>query len=241
VSVLLLSEVRRLLRSPGFLIFTVGFPVVYFVIFSQIYAPPPEDRLVVLVLLMTNMAAFGAISAAISTGGRVALERAVGWNRQLRLTPLPGWGYLAAKAAVAMLVALPALLLVFAVGAAMGVDLDPPTWLAVFLAAWVGVLPFAAIGLLVGTLATADTAQGVTTVTMLVFSLLGGIFIPAQILPPVMVTIAHALPSFWMADIASRQATGGGVPVEGVAVLAAWFLVAGGLAALRYRRDALRV
>ena len=240
MSVMLLSEVRRLLRAPRFLIFTIGFPMAFLVIMSGIYAPDPNNTLG-LVILMLNMAVYGAISAAVSTGGLVAAERALGWNRQLRLTPLPAWGYLAVKAAVAMLVALPALVLVLATGAALGVDLPLLTWLQVLAAAWVGMLPFAAIGLLVGTLATADSAQGMTMVTMLTFSLLGGIFIPAQILPPVMLSIAQVLPSYWLADIAGRPALGGGVPLEGVAVLAAWLAVAGGLAIWRYRRDALRV
>jgi ABC-2 type transport system permease protein len=187
------------------------------------------------------MAAFGAISASVSTGGRVAVERAVGWNRQLRLTPLPGWGYLVIKAVVAMLVALPALVLVFAVAAVKGVDLAPGTWLLVFAAAWVGVLPFAAIGLLIGSFASQDSAQGMSMVTMLVFSLLGGVLIPAQVLPPVMLAIAHALPSYWMANIPMVEAFGGDLPADGVAVLAAWFVVVGALAAWRYRRDALRV
>ena len=240
MGVLLLSEVRRIFRSPRFLIFTIGFPVVYFLIFAGLYATGP-DAAAALVVLMVNMAAFGAISASISTGGRVATERAVGWNRQLRMTPLPGWSYLVVKAVVAMLVALPALALVFVVAAVKGVDLSALTWLEVFAAAWLGVLPFAAVGLLVGTLATPDSAQAMTTVTMLLFSLLGGIFIPAQILPPLMLTIAQVLPSYWMSDIASQQVFGGGVSPVGVAVLAAWFLVAGALAVWRYRRDSLRV
>jgi len=105
---LLVCELRRLLRSPRFLIFTAGLPLVYFLLFSGIYAP---DGGAAVVVLMAMMGAFGAISASISVGGRVANERHIGWNRQLRLTPLPGWGYLAVKAATAMLVVLPALLL----------------------------------------------------------------------------------------------------------------------------------
>jgi ABC-2 type transport system permease protein len=237
MGVLLLSEVRRLARSPRFVVLTVLLPVAYFLIFSGIYADTPETTAV----LMVNMAAFGAISASVSTGGRVAVERAVGWNRQLRLTPLPGWGYLVIKAVVAMLVALPALVLVFAVAAVKGVDLAPGTWLLVFAAAWVGVLPFAAIGLLIGSFASQDSAQGMSMVTMLVFSLLGGVLIPAQVLPPVMLAIAHALPSYWMANIPMVEAFGGDLPADGVAVLAAWFVVVGALAAWRYRRDALRV
>lgn len=238
---LLASEVRRIFRSPRFVIFTVGFPVVYFLIFSGLYAKG-ADALQVTVVLMLNMAAFGALSASISTGGRVAVERAVGWNRQLRLTPLPGWAYLVVKALVAMVVALPALVLTFAVaGLVKHVDLTLLVWLKVFLAAWIGVLPFAAIGLLVGMFATQDSAQGMSTVTMLLFALLGGIFIPASILPSAMATFAHLLPSYWVGEIANGQAFGGSVPLQGVLVLAVWLVVAGGLVALRYRRDALRV
>lgn len=241
MGVLLASEVRRILRSPRFLTFAVGFPLVYFLIFSGIYAQG-ADAPQTMVVLMVMMATFGAISAAVSTGGRVAIERGIGWNRQLRLTPLPGWTYLAVKAVVAMVVALPALVLVFAVAAVVkGVDLSLLTWLQVFLAAWLGVLPFAAIGLLVGLFATPDSAQGMSMVTMMVFSLLGGVLIPPSVLPAVMVSIAKVLPSYWMVDIAMGRALGGPIAPEGIAVIAAWVLAIGALVAVRYRRDALRV
>lgn len=240
MGVLLQSEVRRLYRSPRFLIFTVGLPVVYFLIFAAAYGDDADPQ--VTVALMISMAAFGVIAASVSTGGRVAVERGIGWSRQLRLTPLPGWGYLAVKAAVAMLVALPTLVLVFAVaGLVRGVDLDVLTWLRVFAVEWVGVLPFAAVGLLVGMLATPDSSQAMATVAMLLFSFLGGVFIPPDILPPVMVAIAQALPSYWLVDSAMGQAFGGGISAEGVAVSLAWVVVAGGLVAMRYRRDGARV
>jgi ABC-2 type transport system permease protein len=56
-----------------------------------------------------------------------------------------------------------------------------------------------------------------------------------------MLSIAHALPSFWMANIASLEAFGGDLPLDGIAVMVAWFVVIGALAIWRYRRDALRV
>jgi ABC-2 type transport system permease protein len=236
---LLVSEVRRILRSPRFLIFTVGLPLLYFLIFSGIYA---SDGGATVVVLMVMMAAFGAISASISVGGRVAAERHVGWNRQLRLTPLPGWGYLAVKAATAMVVVLPALLLVFGVAAvAKGVELGAGTWLAVLLAAWLSVLPFAAIGLLIGKAATPDSAQGMSTVVMLLFSLLGGVLIPAQVLPAAMVAVARLLPSYWIVAETMGQAFGTGLDGQGVLVMLAWLVVVGALVAMRYRHDALRV
>ena len=236
---LLVSEVRRILRSPRFLIFTVGLPLLYFLIFSGIYA---SDGGATVVVLMVMMAAFGAISASISVGGRVAAERHVDWNRQLRLTPLPGWGYLAVKAATAMVVVLPALLLVFGVAAvAKGVELGVGTWLAVLLAAWLSVLPFAAIGLLIGMAATPDSAQGMSTVVMLLFSLLGGVLIPAQVLPAAMVAVARLLPSYWIVAETMGQAFGTGLDGQGVLVMLAWLVVVGALVAMRYRHDALRV
>jgi ABC-2 type transport system permease protein len=238
---LLVSEVRRMFRSPRFVIFIVGLPLVYFLIFSGIYAKGQDSALVV-VVLMVMMAAFGAISASVSVGGRVANERGIGWNRQLRLTPLPGWGYLAVKAAAAMIVVLPVLTLVFAVAALVkGVDLDPGTWLRVLLAAWLGVLPFAAIGLLIGMAATPDSAQSMSTVTMLLFSMLGGVLIPAQVLPAAMVAVAKFLPSYWIVAETMGQAFDTAVDVQGVLVMLAWLVVVGALVAVRYRRDALRV
>ena len=37
---------------------------------------------------MVGLTAFGTMNAVLSTGARIAGERAVGWNRQLRITPL---------------------------------------------------------------------------------------------------------------------------------------------------------
>jgi ABC-2 type transport system permease protein len=38
---------------------------------------------------MVGLAAFGTMGAVLSSGARIAAERSTGWNRQLRLTPLP--------------------------------------------------------------------------------------------------------------------------------------------------------
>ena len=239
MTALLVCELRRLLRSPRFLIFTAGLPLVYFLLFSGIYAPDGGPAVVV---LMAMMGAFGAISASISVGGRVANERHIGWNRQLRLTPLPGWGYLAVKAATAMLVVLPALLLVFGVAAVVkGVDLGAGTWLAVLLTAWLSVLPFAAVGLLIGMATTPDSAQSTSTVVMLLFSVLGGVLIPARVLPAALASAAQLLPSYWIVAETLGQVSGAGLDAGGVLVLLAWLVAVGALVIVRYRRDALRV
>ena len=50
---------------------------------------------------MIGLAAFGTMAAILSSGTRIAGERAVGWNRQLRVTPLRTRDYFRAKVVTA--------------------------------------------------------------------------------------------------------------------------------------------
>ncbi|HEY3894640.1 MAG TPA: ABC transporter permease [Pseudonocardiaceae bacterium] len=112
-------EVKRVVRGARFMIFTVVFPVVIYLIDTNLFGGNGEtypDGVAIAPSLMVRMAAFGAMSAALFTGARVALERSSGWQRQLRLTPMSGSSYLLSKAVVSMLVALPTILLVTLVG-----------------------------------------------------------------------------------------------------------------------------
>lgn len=122
-------EIKRIVRSPQFTIFTIGMPVAMFLLFGSIFgklvAPNglPAD-----VQTMINLAAYGASGGALFTGTRVAQERTDGWQRQLRLTPMRGPGYLVVKVISAMAVALPVLVVVFAAGLAMGVQMSAAQW-----------------------------------------------------------------------------------------------------------------
>ncbi|GAA3432220.1 ABC transporter permease [Kutzneria kofuensis] len=236
---LLTFEVRRLVRSPRFFIFTVAFPLAMFLAFSSAYGRNDPDAVT---FLMVSMAAFGAVAASVSTGSRTAIERQVGWNRQLRLTPLTGVNYLASKVAAAMLVALPSMLLVYAAGVLVEhVNLGAGTWAQLIVLCWLGVLPTAVLGLLIGLLATGDSAQAMSTVLMLALSMLGGLWLPLSNLPAVMTIVAKALPSYWLAEFGHDALAGNAVSVQGVITMAVWIVVAGALVALRYRRDSARV
>lgn len=242
----LLLEVRRAMRSPRFLIFTVAFPVVLFVLYVAIFAKSgdPAEQAAITGVLMVNMCAFGALSATLFAGGRVAIERAAGWQRQLRLTPLSGAAYLGAKGVVSMLVALPAVVLVPVIGGVLeGVSLDAAGWLRVSFGIWLAVIPFALLGLLLGQLGTAETMQPITSITMLVMSFLGGIFIPIDTMPGWLYSIAKILPSYWLQQI-GRGAVVDTLTVDigqAVLVLGIWTVVLGFAVVRRYQRDSARV
>ncbi|MPZ80840.1 MAG: ABC transporter permease [Actinophytocola sp.] len=237
----LVLELRRAMRSTRFLIFTIAFPVLLFLLYVGIFAQGDATGIGV---LMVNMTAFGALTGALFAGGRVALERSIGWQRQLRLTPLSGQGYLAAKGVTAMMLAVPAVILVPLVGVvAEGVSLDAAGWLRVVVGTWLAVIPFALIGLLVGQVGTPETMQPIMSIVMMVMSLIGGIFIPIDTMPDWLLDIAHVLPSYWLGQIGRGAVTTDLATSLGqaVLVLAGWTVVLGLAVVRRYRRDSARV
>ena len=73
---------------------------------------------------MVSMALYGAALTAASGGAMVATERALGWSRQLRLTPLNPAVYIAMKALVALVLGAVAIAVVNVVGVLQGRAVD---------------------------------------------------------------------------------------------------------------------
>ncbi|GAB3875851.1 ABC transporter permease [Kibdelosporangium lantanae] len=233
----LLLEIKRAVRAGRFLIFTVAFPILMFVFLSGVYGNPDAKT-----GLMVNMITWGAFAAALFAGARVAIERDAGWQRQLRLTPLTGRGYLTGKGIVGMVVALPAVILVPLVGAfGEGVHLEPSQWLQVTVGAWLAVIPMCLLGLLLGQYGTADSMQAITGVLMMVMAMFGGLWVPLTALPSIFGTIAKILPTYWMNQIGSTAIGSSENLTTAVLVLAGWTVVFGALVVRRYQRDSARV
>ncbi|MDQ0376298.1 ABC transporter permease [Amycolatopsis thermophila] len=234
-------EIRRVLRSPRFLIFTVAFPVLLFMLYVGIFGKGDKN---VIATLMVSMTSFGAMASALFVGSRVAIERKAGWQRQLRLTPLSGAGYLTAKAATGLTLAIAPVVLVPLAGALVeGVSLGAGSWLRVTLGVWLAAIPFALIGLLIGQIGTADSVQPITQLVMLPMALLGGIFIPIDAMPHWLLQISHVLPSYWMGQIGRGAVTTDLSTGLGQAVLwvAVWTVALGIAVVRRYRKDSARV
>lgn len=237
-------EARRALRNPRFLMFTMVFPVLIFLVDVAAFGSGklPGTNATYAAYLMVSMAAFGAFNAAMNTGARTADERHIGWQRQLRLTPLRPMAYLAAKGTVGTLVALPPIILVVLVGAlAEGVRLSAGGWVQVILGVWVATIPFAVLGLLVGQLATAETLQVLTSGLMLLLGFLGGILIPVTVFPVWVSDIAKVLPSYWLADIGHGALLGNTDTMRAALWLLGWTVVLAFAVIRRYRVDSARI
>ena len=225
-------------KNWSFVLFSVGMPVALYLVFSQIFGGGPStDAYDYRIVIMVSMAAYGSLGAALSGGAQLAVERRSGWFRQLSITALPSQAFLWAKAAVIMLLVLPSIALVYLAGFIFGgVRLSAGHWLASLGLLWLALLPMTVLGIVIGLWAKAEAVQGVTTLVLLVMAMLGGLWFPAQLMPPVMQSIAHALPSYWLAEFGRYPLLGESFPWTGVLVLGVWFVILTGLGVLGYRR-----
>jgi ABC-2 type transport system permease protein len=222
-------EVGRLLRSWRFLVITVGFPVVFYMLFlgdrraGRVIGGTVPWR----VYLMVSMCSFGSLVAALTAGGaRLSTERVSGWARQLRVTPLPAWSYVATKVTASMLVILPVIALVEIVGAAFGgVHLALSSWAGLTALLWVTALPFAVLGVFIGFMVNPETAFPVVTGLMFVLGYFGGLFNPVGSMPRALQIAARVLPSFHHAALGLSLLDRRGFGIEHWIVLAAYSAV----------------
>jgi ABC-2 type transport system permease protein len=201
----------------------------------------PDTGLSTALFMMVAMASFGALTAVLlGNSERIAKERERGWVRQLRLTPLPGRGYVAAKVASAAVVSLPSIVIVFVVAAAVE-DVrmaEAWQWFALTGALWAGSAVFAALGVAIGYLASGDAVRPLTMIVYFALSILGGLWVPATLFPQWLRNVAEFLPTHAYAGIGRAIELGGAPGAGDVALLAGYLVLFSGAAAWLYRRDA---
>ncbi|MDQ1671456.1 MAG: type transport system permease protein [Frankiaceae bacterium] len=232
------GEIRRTFRNPRYLVFSLGMPLVLFLLFSSGGDHDRIGGLSVSAYIMVSMATFGAMSGVFSTAGKIAMERSTGWNRQLRLTALTGRQYVLSKAITGFSVAVPALIIVFTAGAlGKGVSLSPLRWLEI--AGWVlvGLTPLAAMAVWLGYAAKPDSLQAVMGGLISLLALLGGLWVPIESFPNWVGNIAKALPTYWAAGAGRDALAGSWIGWHGVLVLVIWTGVLTAMAGRAYVRD----
>jgi ABC-2 type transport system permease protein len=236
-------ELVRLLRNRQFLAFALGFPVVLFFLLA---GPQQGDRdflhsgISAPSYYMIGMVAFGTMAGMLSSGARIAAERTVGWNRQLRLTPLGPVAYFRVKVATGYVTSILTVAVLYLCGAALGVSIAGGRWLEMTGLILLGLLPFAALGILLGHLLKSDTIGPALGGSISLLAFLGGAWFPISN-HGILHDVAQFIPSYWLIR-ASHIAVGAPAwSAEGWAVMAVWTLGCAAAAGWAYRRDTGRV
>jgi ABC-2 type transport system permease protein len=232
-------EFKRLMRSPGMLLYTVVMPVASYAVFTIGSGNGTIDGLPVDTSIMIGLAGYGALTGVLSLSAGVSSERTYGWLRQLRVTPLQSWQVVLVKIFVCTPIAIPSVLAVGLAGyLEHGVRISGERWAFILIALWLGTIPFSLLGLAMGYALKPNFAQSASFLAFFTLSALGGLFVPAALFPAPMRALARALPSNRYAELGWRAATGHAPTGIGAAILLGWTLVFCLLAAAAYRRSA---
>jgi ABC-2 type transport system permease protein len=229
---LLVLELRRVLRNRRTVFFAMVFPAALFLAFG---GNQDSNQRVgegnVSAYILVSMALYGAALTAASAGSQVAVERALGWSRQLRLTPLHPIAYVLVKAGTAL---------------AMGAGLvqgkpEMPTsvWIWSAVLALGCTLTFAALGVFVGYVVPGENAMQVLGPGLALLSFLGGVFMPLTEGSAVW-HVAVFTPMYGVAEVARAPLTHE-LPWYAVVNAMAWFVVFVAGAAWRMSKDTARV
>ena len=222
-------EMLRTVRDPFFIFQGIVSPIGFYLLFSGLYGSSPHapGTLSGNVEIMVGLAVFAGIWAClVVTSPRIAADRSSGWMRNLQLLPISPWTTLAGRVVVAALFALPAIVSVCLTALIVhGVSFPIWQWALLIGLMWIGVWPFALLGIVIGSFTNADTAYGITTGIYFVVSAAGGLWIPPAIMPATMLSIGKALPSYQAADLGWHIANGQAPLLTGGLVLLAWMVV----------------
>ena len=228
-------ECLRALRAPAFAIPFLLLPIVLYVLFGVLLAGSmSHGDATIAKIMFVNWSVFGVMGPGMFGFGMfVAMEREQGLLTLKRALPAPPAGYLLSKLVMATLFAVIVMATLVAAALIVGhTGLTFGQYLGVALVNIAGSLPFCAVGLFIGTRASAKSAPAFANLAYLPFMHLGGLFYP---LPRSVQPLEFLSPAFYLhklglqivgAPSLDRLATGAGPsshggPVVQVAVLAA--------------------
>jgi ABC-2 type transport system permease protein len=157
-----------------------------------------------------------------------------------RATPMPPFAYFTAKVGMAVLFGAIIIALLTVVGTAFGgVRIPLPQWLALAGTLVLGAIPFCAMGLALGYFAGPNSAVAIVNLVFMPMAFASGLWIPVEMLPPVVRSISPFLPPYHLAQLAlGTIGAGVGAPAWTHVVTLAGFTALGlGFAWIGYRRD----
>ena len=232
-------ELLKLLRLPVFIVPTIGFPLMFYVLFGLVLPAGGSNASQASSYLLATYGAFGVIGIALGALGiGVAMERGQGWLAVKRASPMPVSAYFVGKYAMTVLFSAVMVALLATLGIAFGHVHLGAHWVPLIAVLLLGGIPFCAIGLAIGYLAGPNSAAGVVNGVYLPMAFLSGLFIPITMLPAVLRRLAPALPPYHLGQLALKAA--GVLPGSdawiNVAALAGFALAFSALAVAAYRR-----
>jgi ABC-2 type transport system permease protein len=196
-------EFLHLLRTPSFAVPSLLFPALFYLLFGILLNKSNGDAAR---YLLATYGVFGVMGVGLfAFGVTVAIEREQGLLIYKRALPMPPGAYLLAKMTMMILFSVLISLLLGTLAATVGgVELRGSQWLMLFVVNVVGGLPFAALGLFIGSLIGGQGAPAVVNILYLPMAFLSGLWLPLKLLPVWIAKFAPVWPSYHHSQIALK-------------------------------------
>ncbi|MCM3567374.1 ABC transporter permease [Neobacillus mesonae] len=220
-------EIIRVLRNRYFVFWSLMMPILFYYIFTNVVNTHPQDEGAWQAHYLMSMTVFSVMGSSIMTLGiRMVQERAQGWSTFMRITPLSDSVYFAAQMAGQSVIHILSITVIFIAGALINnISLSAVEWVMSGLWILLGSLPFLAIGTLIGLMRKVETAAGVSNVLYMVLAVSGGLWMPIEVMPKVMQTIAQWLPSYHFGSGAWEIASGHAPEWKNILLLVAYLVL----------------
>jgi len=194
------AEVTKAARMPQFAIPTIVLPPAFYALFALGMGRGDVE------MATHTLATFGVYAvmapALFGFGANVASERETGQLELKRLSPMPAGAHITAKLFATMVFSAIAIGLVYALGLYAGVQFGMTQWITLTAVHLLAVIPFALIGLGIGYRLGQKAAIAIVNILFLGMAVMGGLWMPIAVLPEVIQTIAWALPSYHLGELA---------------------------------------
>jgi ABC-2 type transport system permease protein len=235
-------ELLRTFRNLRFFIFSLIFPLILFYVVAGAQRNTHLNGLPFPTYYMAGMVSWGTMAAVMAGGVRIAAERQVGWNRQMRITPLSVRTYFATKVGSGYAMASVSIVLLFAAGLTLGVRMpELVDWFELAALVLIGLIPFAVLGVLLGHVLTVDSMGPALGGSVTLFALLGGAWGPVANSSGVLKQLCQLLPSYWLVQAGQVALGGKAWPPKAWIVIAVWTVVLVRITVRVYNRDTKRI
>jgi ABC-2 type transport system permease protein len=234
-------EFLKNLRLPMYSFATIGFPVMFYILFGIVMGHQEMPGMSLATYLIASYGTFGVMGASLyGTGSGLASERGMGWLQVKRASPMPPSAYFAGKIVMSMIFSAVVVFILLALGMTLGgVRMGAVSLIELVAVLVGGSLPFCALGLAIAYFVGPNSVSATINLIYLPMAFCSGLWIPFMFLPKPIQQFAHLLPSYHL----SQLALGVIGRDRGEAMNAHWFaliaftLICLGLALIGYRRD----
>lgn len=227
--------VLELLRQPTYVMTTLIFPSMFFWFFGVPNAQDPESAR----MLMGSFSAFAVLGVVLfQMTVAVAQDRAGQWSLYLRSLPVPSHLFLTAHLVASFLLAGLAVGLVI-LTASLATDPQFPVsqYAAFFFWTLLCGFPFAALGLVLGSLTSPKSSVPVANLVYLPLSFAGGLWIPPNALSASVQRISEFLPTRFYGEVIWAFVNGTTPDMKWIWGLVAYSLIFFAVAVFLHRRD----